>query len=217
MNDERKIELAVLQTWFRDRPADGIAGTDCFDAERILDVVLGKRPASERRALADHAAGCAECAAAWRLAREYAKEARLSSAPARTLPWRWIGAAAALLVLALAAPLVMQRLSPGGAPALRSVGHEAIESLTPSDRPLPADAFELRWSAGPEGTRYDLRVMETDLEKIAGARALQAAEYTVPAEALAGIEPGTTLLWQVDATFPDGRRISSETFAVRLE
>ena len=210
-------ELEVLRRWFRDRPGDGLPREGCFDAERILGVVLGECPVAERRALADHATSCAECAAAWRLAREYAREGELAARRPSASSWRWIAAAAAVLVFALALPLVWRQLPPGGEPALRSVGQGTIESRTPADVPLPAGAFELRWSPGPEGTRYDLRLMDTRLEKIAGARALQATAYTVPAEALAGIEPGTTLLWQVDATLPDGRRVSSETFTVRLE
>ena len=42
-------------------------------------------------------------------------------------------------------------------------------------------------------------------------------EFTVPAAALAGLEPGSLVLWQVELILPEGRRIVSETFATRLE
>ena len=74
----------------------------------------------------------------------------------------------------------------------------------------------LRWSAGPEGARYDVRVTDTALRAIAGAAALSEPEYQVPLESLADLADGDRILWQVETVLPDGSRSTSETFSARI-
>ena len=52
---------------------------------------------------------------------------------------------------------------------------------------------------------------------VATAQGQTATEYRIPAGNLAGFAPGTPLLWQVDAVFPDGTRRSSPTFTTPLK
>jgi hypothetical protein len=85
------------------------------------------------------------------------------------------------------------------------------------DDPLPADAFVLRWTAGIEGARYDILVTDRRLTMIAEASSLSVPEYTVPTENLAEVESGDVVLWQVESHHPDGRKVTSPTFATQLE
>ena len=56
-----------------------------------------------------------------------------------------------------------------------------------------------------------------DLRVIAEARDLDAAEYTVPTEALVDLPSGSRIVWQVHANLPDGRRLASRSFVQSLE
>jgi hypothetical protein len=192
-----------------------------------MSAVLGELSIAENRSLADHSAVCPSCTVAWKLAREYAEESGLrtdESAPIIVShSWRplsrWIPAAAALaaalVLVAILFPWQGERHSPP--PVFRALDQETIESRIPEDEHLPADRFTLRWSPGPEGVRYDIRVTDRRLNHLARAVSLDRPEYSVPAAALAELEPGSLVLWQVEAVLPDGRRIVSKTFATRLE
>jgi hypothetical protein len=46
---------------------------------------------------------------------------------------------------------------------------------------------------------------------------LEAADYRVSPEVLAGLPRGARILWRVVAELPDGRRVSSPTFANEVE
>ena len=105
--------------------------------------------------------------------------------------------------------------TPSG-PVLRTLAQEPIRSLVTEGAALPADGFTLRWTEGPEGSYHAIRVTDRRLNLLAGARSLDEAAYTVPAEALTGLEAGTVILWQVETVLPDGRRVASETFTVKL-
>jgi len=213
-----------LRDRFLNSPRETPPEPGCPSPEAILKAVLGESASAENRALAEHAALCAPCAAAWRLAREYANEAELvpdsgaAGQPSRTL-WRWTPAAVALAAVLLFALFLLPRDStdPVIDPVLRSLGQKAIESALPPDATLPADGFVLRWVPVSEGARYTIRVTDQRLEPLAGASGLQSAEYAVSAEALAGLEPGSLVLWQVETVLGDGRRIVSETFVTRIE
>ncbi|HET6277506.1 MAG TPA: hypothetical protein VFG08_01840, partial [Candidatus Polarisedimenticolia bacterium] len=193
----------------------------CPEPDRILAAALGERPVEENRALASHAALCPSCAIAWRLARDYAVEFGMSLGerrpPARAGSGRGALAAAAAAILVITALLTWSRQEPPPAPAFRSGPGDTIESLVPEGGALPASSFVLRWSAGPPGCRYNVRVTDRSLNLLAGARALGQPEYTVPPASLAGVEPGSLILWQVEAIRQDDSRISSLTFSARLE
>jgi len=224
---DHEFDSEDLRESFVSPPDGASAAESCPAPEQILKAVLGELSIEENRSLAGHSALCPACTVAWKLAREYAQESGLQTREvtpivARRRPrplLRWVPAAAALAaVLALVAILVpwLGERQPTG-PVLRAPEQATIESLTPEDEHLPAHRFTLRWSAGPEGARYDIRVTDRSLEHLAGAVSLDRPEYTVPSAALAELEAGSLVLWQVEMVLPDGRRVVARTFAARLE
>lgn len=239
MPDER--ELAGLREAF----AAGAGRPEpdaCPPPERIWDAVRGEASAEAVREVLDHVARCPDCSEEWRLAAAFEDkgleeaETETEAAPDRARSgrthagWRvprWAAAAAvAVLVLGVAAiwwsqpgtdqPAPVYRDDPG-APAAGT-----IESRLPEDEPLSREEPVLRWTAAGgegdgDGATYDLLVSTGDLEPVTDATGLTEPEYRISAEALKGLPADTELLWQVEATTPEGRRISSPTFVTRLE
>jgi len=215
---EQGLQSEQLRRAFLSPPPDSPIGEGCYEPARILRAVLGELSVKENRQLADHARTCGSCALAWKLALEYADEAELRPKRSSSV-WRWLPAAA-VLVVALVAVGVLAPWEDGGGtgePVLRSVGTATVRSLVAEEQPLPGAGFVLRWSPGPEGARYDLRVTDRRLNTLHRANAADATEYTVPESALSGLEPGSIVLWQVEMVLPDGRRVTSATFAATLE
>ena len=93
--------------------------------------------------------------------------------------------------------------------------HDDTVLPSPGTRLLPRAACRLEWSAGPEGTRYDLTVSDGNLEILAAVKGLTRPEFTLPQDAI----PRSTaeLFWRVTARLPDGRTLSSETFTSAIE
>jgi hypothetical protein len=218
-----------LRRHFLSPPRGATRADGCPEPALIFETAIGESSVEKTRALADHCAECPACSIAWKLAQEYAPESGLPMPAAaeefsdgrwRAPLWRrWIPAATAMAAaLALVALLVPWREAGGPQdPVLRTLGDTTIESRIAEGEALTADRFLLRWSAGPEGARYDVRVTDRRLNLLARAISLERSEYMVPAAALADLEPGSVVLWQVETTLPDGRRIVSRTFATRLE
>ena len=75
----------------------------------------------------------------------------------------------------------------------------------------------LRWTAGPEGTTYGLRLTTEDLAPLVEVLRLEQPEYRVDPRVLEGIPQGDAVLWRVTAHLPDGRRVASRTFTTPLE
>ena len=48
-------------------------------------------------------------------------------------------------------------------------------------------------------------------------QAIETGEYRVPEEVFSGLEPGTTILWSVEAIGADATRVVSDTFRVVVE
>ena len=120
--------------------------------------------------------------------------------------WRrgWL-AAAAVLLAAVSAVFVFQRIRPADE-TFRS-GETAIRwsrSSVPTST-LPRDQFRLRWTPGPPDTRYQVSVTTEDLQVLTVAADLPAAEVVVPVETLAPVASGNRVLWQVDCEVA-GRR-----------
>jgi len=194
----------------------------CPDPETVWRAVRRELPHARIREIGLHATTCAACAEAWRLAREVAREA-----PADVLPFQrtssharrwWIGgalaAAAALFLIALLLP-TGPALGPPGQGTLRGA-EETIRPVTDLGSPLSRESCTLRWQ-GPADSRWEIRVATEDLRVIAEARDLDAAEYTVPTEALVDLPSGSRIVWQVHANLPDGRRLASRSFVQSLE
>ena len=85
-----------------------------------------------------------------------------------------------------------------------------VRSLVPSETLLSRDAFRLRWTPAPQGSRYQVRVTTEDLRVLATAEDLTVPELLVERERLTGLSAGARVLWQVDVSGPGGERVSSE-------
>jgi hypothetical protein len=201
--------------------AEGPRG-DCPDSERILKVVLGELSSRQNRAFAAHAVECPACTLGWRIAREYARETSLLAAGSsgrRLAPRLWLplGAAAAAALVGVA--FLALRIQPEAPvpPLLRAAPEETIEALQGGGQILPREEFVLRWSALPEGSRYSVRVTDARLSHLAASSPQKETEFLVPAAALASLESGAIVLWQVEAILPDGRRVVSGSFATRVK
>jgi hypothetical protein len=216
-------ELERLRAAHRSAGLDARPRADCPDAARLWDAAAGTLPAEERRDLVDHTAGCPVCAEAWRLAVEIRSESgpaagASANAPSRPVASRWpVLAMAAALLLAVAGGVVLLRAPQGSTvPGFRQAETPGVRSLLPADAPLPREDFELRWSAGPDGSRYEVFVTDESLATLASARDLAAPSFLVPATALDSLSPGARVLWRVRVTLPDGQRRDSETFVATL-
>jgi hypothetical protein len=190
--------------------------------ERIWQAVSGALPAEERREIVDRVASDPACAEAWRVAAAMWQASQstapvLRAVPPRTTRWApaWLATAAVLLlgtaigvVSLLNRPQVDEfRASPG----------VAIESRLAPDVSLPREAFRLRWSPGPEGARYQVRVTTEDLRVLATTADLTEAQFTVEPAALAGLASGSRVFWQVEVLLPDGGRVASPTFVTHVQ
>lgn len=194
----------------------------CPELETIWAAANGELSVEEARRWMAHGGDCPACAEAWRLAREMSERFRnesVATGPARAakIPsWTiWGGlAAAAVLTIVLVAPRLLEDPSPA---VYRDDVAAPIHSLLPEDRPLRRDDCVLRWTTGPPGATYRLEVATHAEGVLDSRRDLAEPEYLVPQELLAGIVPGSQLLWRVTVVYPDGREESSVTFISRLE
>ena len=197
-------------------------GSHCPPADRLVSSARGELDPRSDRPVVVHIARCTACAAAWRVAREVASTGSGSetlSAGRTSVRYVWLrwAAAAALIVVAVGLGIVFVGPERETAPVYREQEGPLLRSLLDERQPLPRDLFVLRWTPGPEGTFYDLRVMTSKLETLARVERLDRAEFQVPEESLATLAPGSRVLWQVTALLPTGQRVESETFFVEVE
>jgi hypothetical protein len=203
---------------------------DCPPAEAIWDALGGAGTAEETAAIVAHTAECFACAEAWRLGVQFAGG---PSAGAQT-PGAGAGAGASLgsgflrdrrillgigLAAAVLVAVVGLRMLRPQAPdeMLRAPDEATITSLVPDSATLPRAACTLKWTAPAPDARYKVRVGTEDLSPVASAADLHDAAYTVPMDMLKPLAAGTVLVWQVEATLANGRRIDSPAFKNRLE
>jgi len=218
---------STLREAFQARTGGPPPGTACPDPGRIYDAARGVLPSGATREVVEHVALCPDCAEAWRLAAAFEEEAGAGEEPAPVTArpaWRprLVAVAATLVAAALAAGLWWSVVTvPEQAPVYRAAGEAEIVSLLPEGEPLDRDAPVLRWQfvpeAAPEGTTYDLLVSTDALEPVAEATELDERRYELPQEALTDLPPGAQLLWRVEATTPDGRRITSPTIVTPIQ
>jgi hypothetical protein len=131
-------------------------------------------------------------------------------------PVAWALLSAATLVVAAGLVFVLRPSTSPVAPIERDSGAGLLRSQLQEGAFLPREAFLLRWTPGPDGTRYDVTVTTAALDPIAEARSLERPEYRIPPERLAGLAPGARLLWRVVARTTDGTTLSSATFEVAV-
>ena len=194
------------------------SGDEPVPPGRIWDAVKGRLTPEEVAALVDRAARDPELAADWRLAVAVQRERQSEAADGVTAfpRWRWrrvVLAAAAVLALVVAVPVVRQHLG-GREVQYRGESGGVIQRLEPT---WSADGgLVLRWQCTLPGARFDVLVSDDALHTLAAAEALEGTSFTVPASKLHGLAPGAQIFWQVTAVTPDGRRIPSATFLERL-
>ena len=217
---------STLREAFQARTGGPPPGTACPDPGRIYDAARGVLPSGATREVVEHVALCPDCAEAWRLAAAFEEEAGAGEEPAPVTArpaWRprLVAVAATLVAAALAAGLWWSVVTvPDEPPVYRAAGEAEVVSLLPEGEPLDRGAPILRWRLEPEsaseGTTYDVLVSTEALEPVAEATELEEPQYDVPEEALADLPAGTRLLWRVEATTPNNRRISSATFVTPI-
>ena len=191
----------------------------CAVPEDIWEAVQGHRSEAQVRALLEHSIFCVDCAALWRLARELGAAAREAAVPiplwTRVRRSRWASGAGVLAAAAVLALALSPRILHRDVAELR--GGES-DVLSPLGEPLLRRAHPvLRWSGAPEGSRYAVTVSTLDLTILYRTSDLSTAEVELKPAVLAGIPAGVTIVWRVDATLPDGRRLRSKAFLSRLE
>ncbi|ANM29310.1 hypothetical protein ABI59_06450 [Acidobacteria bacterium Mor1] len=195
--------------------------------EEVWKATRGELPSDQTRELINRSITEPELAEAFRLAAEIQKEMPAEPAAAGGARSGFgsrlaaLGAvAAAVIAVVLLLPVLRGPDSPAsGAGEVQFRNDAELVLASPQDGgiELRRDALELTWTAGPEGTRYDLEIAGVDLAVLHRAEGLTETRYTVPADAVAGVEPGDRLLWGIEATEPDGSRTTSRTFVVVLQ
>lgn len=207
MNDELRDAFAGLGE-------TAAPGPDCPAPDRLWAVATGEATVDERHEIIAHTATCASCASAFRLARGLSEKEKTEAAVLRPSWKRWapgIVALAAVLALAVLVPGLWQSKPE----PYRGGQDQEIRSLT-GEAALPRDQAELRWTPGPPGSRYEVRVLTRDGAEIAVESDLEVPRYRIPPSALVGAPPGMVLYWQVKALRPEGKSSASKTFEVRL-
>ena len=195
-----------------------VPGDSCPPAEAIWDALRGEASTSQTESIVTHTAECHTCAEAWRLGRAFAGPGNATAVrplPRRRRPWTVLALAASLVIVA---GIVLQRVVRNPEPITTRSGEEsAIRSLVPESEALHRQACRLRWSeAGPEA-RYVVRVGGADLSMIDTSPSLDKPEYVVPGKSLEKIPSGAMIVWRVEASLPDGRKMASPAFKNRVE
>ena len=200
------------------RPSDGNV---CPAPGELWDAAAGALSFKSLRAVVDHAAGCAQCSEALRIARDVRVEAPadLATPTGRSLRPHFpvlvgLGLAAGLgafLVLrpATPGPDAVERGAPGGSPA------STLRSLSPDHQ--GRGAVVLRWTPYPGARSYNVTVLTPDLAVVHQAVGVSEQELRLPPGAVGADAAAHELLWNVDAVLPDGRTVGSPTFRVEVQ
>jgi len=215
-------ELARLREAFLNGSGDGVLPPDAPSAERIWDAAAGRLPPDELRRLLDEVAAHPASAAMWSTARRILED-RDDAEPGALHPpsvsrrsgWKLWSLAAAVALVAVGLTAGWRLLRAPGEPTYRG-GERSIESLLPDDAALPRDQAVLRWQEAPGARRYNLRLLGADYAVLFVKDGLTTPTFRIPPEALADIRDGDSVLWQVEAVFPDGAGVLSETFRTRI-
>lgn len=189
------------------------------DLDRIWRAARGELEADARRVVVDRMAVEPAVAEAWRIAYALAPgPAGAAQTTSRPMAARWRGrwlATAAVALLAVSA-IVVSRRGSDESDTLRNATPTLVDSLVGDGAALPRDAFRLRWSRGPEGSRYRVSVTTADLRHLATVDHLEEPEVTLDPTVLSSVQGGQQVLWQVEVTLPDGSRATSTTFVTSV-
>jgi hypothetical protein len=188
------------------------------DLARIWRALDGDMPPEERRLMVERLAIEPALAEAWRLAyqlRQGVAGATVESPAWWRRPTSWL-AAAAVALLAVTVGLIVPNRDRVSDDAMRDAGVTRVEPL-PSTDTLPRDGFRLRWTAGPAGSRYDVRVTTEDLRLLANVTGLTQPEVLIDPRLLQDVPSGARVFWQVDVILSTGVREASRTFDTRVQ
>jgi len=197
-------------------------GDGCPTPEQIWDAATGETSSQELvHTLIEHTASCPACAEDWRLARGLRSVSQESSIASprtrhRANRLRWLVAAAAFVLLFATALPLHRWLTRPDRPAVRGTFGEIFSLVAEGER-LPRERCLLRWSPGPPGTSFRLRVLTDDARELVAVDGVDQPEYLIEEESLLALPSGARLLWRVEATLPEGRHLVSPTFMNFIE
>lgn len=186
-------------------------GRDCPQTEAVWKSARRELEPSEEDAVLMHIGECPACAAAWRIARDLTEDL------SRRRSFRWVPLAAAAAVALVLVGVGLLDWPTRDDAVYRAGGDRWLQSLVPEDRILSRQDCLLRWTPGPEGTTYQVRVTDERLDFLARGRGLAVAEFRVPEAALEDLPPESKIFWQVTARLPDGTVSDSTSFVSRVE
>ena len=198
--------------------------------ERIWQAAAGELSPDEVREVLDQVQESPACAELWIIARRTldatadapkepvhpaaSDEAFRVREPAAWRHWAIPMGLAATMLVVIAVALWFQ---PEAEAPYRSIEpRPTVGTLTGDGAELPRENAVLRWKAGPEGTRYQLRVFRADLRPLFVVEDLLDSEYVLSAEQLVGVADGETIRWQVRALRPGGGAVFSEPRTLRI-
>lgn len=219
MNPSERERQSLVNA-FAARGPSTASTTACPEATQIYDAVAGTLSVQERMQILDHVSQCAECAEAWKIAKEID-----AGADERSQPWHArltsFGslqrvAAAATVVIAVAFTVMVVVPTRDPATQYRTAADPTVPTSTSAER-LPRERFLLQWTPGPAGSTYALRLSTIELQIVYSQASIAQTEFVVPGDALANVKSQSQLLWQVEAQTPGGDRIVSDTFEVTVE
>jgi hypothetical protein len=152
-----------------------------------------------------------------------AKRLHRAARPAPPQSWRWV-AAAAVIVLAVTAAWnwlpgtetggVKQESRPNHTRLLPSDTHRGPEVLWPQDGlEVPVDQLTARWSAVSQALYYEVRLLTASGDLVLEQR-VESTELSLPPTV--GLEPGSRYFLRVEAVLAEGQSLASThvTFTV---
>ncbi len=210
----------------------------CPPPDRIWLGVRGELPPDELRSLLDHVATCQACVEDWRIAKEFEAESGTGESlgpeeeiphaqPRRVEHSRWsrlqsrFAAAAAVVLVSAVGFQVYTATRPMPIDRSGSPTSPRVESVLKSDSALPRERFVVSWKPVSDAVSYTFvasrpeemnQLFTKDI-----AQDIASPQVQIPAEALAGLRSGDSVLCLVKAYSSDGFELASKTITVVVQ
>ncbi len=219
-DEDRRLRRAFLKSLAESTPLP-----EDPPLEQVWLAARGDLTQKETLEVLDRVAASPACAEAWMIARRFLEAERGSKEfpPSKGndrpswlrrpfIAWKPVAVAAGVILTVMA--VVFWPRSPGepiyrGDPGTR-------EPHTPAGAELARADAVLRWSQGPPGTLYRLRVYRADFSPVVVVEDLTEPYFRIPEERLQDVRDGEELQWQVESIVPDGGRTLSQPVVVRI-